>query len=286
MGRKRTIEIHETAHALISEISQATDPRVERALRLLLALKRDPTLSNAELAVETGYSVSTVKRIVSVYRDDGLTGLKERARTNRASRVAAPAADPEVTLDRTEREWYARYHKVMRLVQGVPKSLNQPDFLAGMRDELLTILDDVDYMVLRVSVTASLSNPMPTDCQVTFSNVIFQKNDEGMNPKALEPSVHHTQQGSDWQRILEDGRLRKVIEFSKYHPCHGIDLLYTSVHGSCSIASILFFREIEQQPSRVSARVRDLEIGADVLAPFWRGAKEASGEFITKMREL
>ena len=258
MGRTRTFEVTESIEELTAELSRQIGTPIEPGLRLLLALRRDPQLSNSGLSEETGLGVSTVKRLLAAYRTGGLPALRERATKVRQPLVATGGLS-DVSPPGTISSGEGKYRKVLELVEGVPETIDEMEFLAGMRELLYSILDDVDYLVLVLTGNARLLDPAEEDIRVSF--VYIRK--EGREGDVTEETAvrQRAPEGEQWRTVLEEGKKKGRIDFARYHPCVGFDLLHTSAGESIPLASVLLFRESTSPPisRETMAFVRELE---------------------------
>ena len=244
MARRRSIEIAESIDELRSELRCATDERLSRAIRILVSIKRDPRISTAMLAEESALGSTTVKRLIRSYREEGLAGFKRRALRVRLGhmtstpRLLRSNVVPDEIVSSSD-----RYRKVLRLVREVPSTLDRMEFLAGLRDSLLAILDDVDYLVIRISTREKLSAPSHSVDDVAYTVL-----HHGDRERESDTIVSEVGPGEDWRRVLEEGKRQRIIDFSQYHRCVGSDLLYAHDGGVTSVASLLLFADITGPP--------------------------------------
>ncbi len=262
MGRKRTFEVTESLEELTAELSRQIGAPTEAGLRLLIALRRDPANSNGDLSRETGLGISTIKRLLGAYRAGGLKALKERAGKVRQQRPQSGVASREHHTDSVAESAQsddAKYRKVLKLVREVPETIDEMEFLAEMRELLYSILAEVDYLVLVLTGNARLFDPASEDTRVTFVHIRQQERNGDSSP---ETAVRQrAPEGEKWRTVLEDGKKRGRIDFSRYHTCVGFDLIHTFAGKSIPLAAILLFREITSPPISLETKrfVRELE---------------------------
>ncbi len=214
----------------------------------MLLAKKHPEATTSDLATRVGFSARTATRLFARYRNAGLEGVMKRG--SRSSGLRVDPAEPVGLESQEEDAWKGSLlSQVMELAARVPLTIDARQWLIEMREALLGLFPEVDYIVIRKVTDIDLFNP-----SISSRDIYIRESFTGVTRTPANDSYQRKekilsgQNGSAWKNLLKEGIEEGRIDASRYHSPEGRDYYYRFNGGATLLGSIILFRNVGRPP--------------------------------------